>query len=77
MQNRGESEANPGVAVLRLGDQVIAEDSAGALGPGEIVEREFPPVELSPNGFVVELCADAENIVEEADEDNNCLDYRG
>jgi hypothetical protein len=75
IQNRGEGEARPSLTVLRSGDEVIGEDIAIALGSGETIEREFPPVELSPKGFKVSLCSDFDNLVKEINENNNCFDY--
>ncbi|MDP3878771.1 MAG: CARDB domain-containing protein [Dehalococcoidales bacterium] len=75
IQNRGDNEAGRSLTVLRYNGEIIGEDIVPVMKPGEIVERVFSPVELSPAGFTVDLCSDFEDIIEETDENNNCFSY--
>ena len=75
IENAGDAEAGPGVAILTVGGKRHCEDEVGAMGPGKGYDGAFICTVSESELPLVRVCADGLDQVAELDEDNNCAEY--
>jgi len=73
--NQGESEAGECYTCLYLGGNFLMEDYVAPLVPGETRTLYCPACQISEEygSYDMELCVDGHGVVEESNEENNCV----
>ena len=74
VNNIGEGPAGASTTSIKIDGTEEATDSVPVLAAGASHTAELGPFTMSGNKDIISVCADKHNVVDESDEDNNCLE---
>ncbi|MCK4736434.1 MAG: hypothetical protein KAT65_28530, partial [Methanophagales archaeon] len=74
VKNIGEGPAGASTTSIKIDGTEEATDSVPILAAGASHTAELGPFTMSGNKDIISVCADKDNVVDESDEDNNCLE---
>jgi hypothetical protein len=72
--NNGDAAAGASTTSIKIDGVEAATDAVPALSPCESHTATFGPFTMSGDDDMINVCADRDNVVDESDETNNCLE---
>jgi hypothetical protein len=74
IKNTGNSTAGESTTGIYIDDTLLATAPSGVIGPGESCTRTVGPFTMSGGNDTIRVRADNENVIEENNETNNCIE---